>query len=331
MSFSRTEVIDHLYASTWQARKKEIIDNIFKKHVLWASFTSKGRVRVIEGGGKYIEDTLMYGKNGTFGAIGKGDKVSTNPTDAITVSMWKWKTVAGSIIRYRDDAFKNRGTKAISNMVADNIKVAEMSAADEMNREAFLDGTGESNKEIDGLQNIVADDPTASGSYPTVGGISVSGNSWWQNQYKDMSGLDFATDGVSWMSTMVNNCEDNEAMLDLIITSQTLYELYEQEVFGIQMVVPTEQRRNKIADLGFRNLWFKEIPVVYDKNAPWTDKMYFLNLDAIGITGSDEEWFELTPFEPVPGQPKDRIAYILITCNMTCNNRRRNGVLFNFS
>ena len=328
---TRTETIDHLYAATWAARLKDIVDNIFKKHVFWAWISASNKVKKVTGG-IHIEEQLMYAKNTTFGSIGKGGTVSINPTDPITLSKWQWKTTAGSIVRYRDDQFKNRGPHQVSNMVANQIKVAELSMADEMTTQVFGDGTGNNSKDIDGLKNIVADDPTASGSYSTVGGISLSGNSWWENQYQDMTSFSFESDGRSKMATMVNNCEDGGDMLDLILTSQTLFEQYEDEVVGIQNIMPTEAKRNKIADLGFRTLYFKEIPMSFDKNMPDTDKMYFLNSNYLNLVGdTEQEWFEMTPWEPVQRQPKDRVAYILLTANLTSSNRRRQGVMFNFT
>lgn len=331
MALTRTETIDHLYSATWAARLKEIVDNIFKKHVFWAMLSASDKVKKVTGG-LHIEEPLMYAKNTTFGSVGKGGTVAINPTDPILLSKWQWKTTAGSIVRYRDDEFKNRGAHAASNMVANQIKVAELSMADEMTAQVFADGTGNNTKDIEGLKNLVADDPTASGDFPTVGGIGLSGRSWWQNQFKDMTSLSFENDGRSEMATMVNNCEDGNDMLDLILTSQTLFEQYEDEVVGIQNVIPTEAKRNKIADLGFRTLYFKEIPMSFDKNMPDNDKSYFLNFDYIGLVGdTDQEWFEMTPWEPVPRQPKDRVAYILLTANLVTSNRRRQGVMFNFT
>lgn len=330
-AYSQTNAIDFLYSATWAARLAGIHDNIFKQHVFYAYMTSTGRIKIKPGGGLHIEERLLYGKNTTFAAIGKGGKVAINPLDARTMSKWEWKAIAGSIVRYRDDAFKNRGPERVADMVAEDIEVAELSMSDEWTREVFLDGTGGGGLEWDGLQNIVADDPTPSGSYSTVGGIPLSGNTWWQNQYQDMSSLPFETDGLDYMENMMNTCEDGAALIDLIITSQTLYETYKKEVVDIQMVVPTEAKRNKIADLGFRSLYFKEVPVTYDKNAPWTDRMYFINSKTLRIIRSDTKWLEMTAWEPVQRQPDDRVAYIVSYGNLVCNNRRRNGVLFNLS
>lgn len=330
---SRTEQIDFLYSSTWANRTKEIQDNVFNSQIFFAWLSANGRMKTKPGGGLHIEERLLYGKNTTFKSVGKGEPADINPLDGRTMSKWDWKNIIGSIVRYRDDNFKNRGTYQVADMVAEDIEVAEMSLKDEMTRQVFLDGTGNSGKDFEGLQRLVANDPTTSGSYTTVGGIGLSGNSWWQNNCQDMTGKPFTSDGLTYMAQMVNNCEDGNAQVDLILTSQTLFEKYEQEVVGLQMVVPTEKKRDKIADLGFRTLYFKEITMAYDKNMPTTlvNSMYMLNSRTLYLVNSDTQWFEMTEWENVPKQPKDRVAYIICTGNLVCNNRRRNGVLFNLT
>lgn len=332
MSVTLTEQIDYLYAATWATRSKDIQDNVFNSQIFYAWLAANNRMKTKSGGGLRIEQRLLYGKNTTFTSVGKGGKVNVNPLDGRTMSIWPWQNIIGAITRYRDDAFKNRGVHQHADLVSEDIDVAELSLKDEMTRQLFLDGTGNSNMDYEGLQRLVAEDPSASGSYPTVGNIAISGNSWWQNQFQNMSGNAMSATGPEYMAKMVNDCEDGAALVDLILSSQTLWEKYEKEVAGIQMVVPTDSNRKKIADLGFRVLYFKEIPLAYDKNMPstLTNNMYFLNSKTIHLINSDTQWFEMTEWEKVPQQPKDRVAYIICTGNLVVNNRRRNGVLFNF-
>jgi len=332
MSFNRTEQIDLLFTTTFQDRADSFADNVFNKQVLWKMMTANNRVDRAYEGGRQIELPIMVGENDTFKSVGKGGKVTVKPTDNETTTKWEWKTIIGSIVRYRADDFKNRGKTALINMVTQKIAKAELSAAKEMNRQIYLDGTGNGSLDMDGLQNIVAEDPTAAGDYPIVGGVPVSSVPVWQNQTFDATADDFADVGRARMVNMLNLCEDGGDMIDFIITSQELYELYETEVATIQQVIPSEGTRNKIADLGFRNLWFKEVPLVFDKHIPVADRMYFLNTDTLKLVGDRSiEWFEMTEWFPVAQQPKDRVAYIIWTGNLVSDNRRRNGVIFNFS
>lgn len=323
---TRTETIDTLYASAWVARRREVYDNVFKKAVLWAWLTADANMRG-EGPSLHIEEQLMYQKNTTFKSLGVGGTVSITPTDPITLSKWPWKRVAGSIIRYAAQENRASGARGIGNLVEKNLKNGEQSFIDELNAQAWGDGTGNSGNDIDGLDEIIATAPTTG----TVGGIDSSTQTWWRNQYKDMSSLSFATYGIKWMRNMVNSCEDNGIELDLIITSQDLHELYEAEIGQIQQVIPMEKSRNKIADLGFRALYYKEIPVFFDKNIPNTNRMYFINASFMHVVYLTSEWFDLTSWKEIPNQVKDKVAQLVSTLNITCSNRRRQGVMFNLS
>jgi len=324
----RTEVIDTTYSSTWALRLPEIHDNIFKARVFWAWLTGNGRMKTIDGG-KHIEERLKYAKNTTFKSIGLGGKVDIVPTDNITVSKWEWKFVVGSLVSYWVHRLKNSGKSALANMVSDDIETAQDSATVETTRQAYLDGTGNGGLDFDGLQNIVADDPTTG----TVGGINAATSTWWRNQFRDCAGINFTVDGRDYMSNMLNRCNDGSSHVDMIHTSQALWELYESEIAAQQMVVPGETKRSKIADLGFDVLWFRNIPISYDTNMPsaLNTSMYFLNSKSLRLIRHANAWFNLGEWYQVQGQSEDRAAHILTAGNLVCNNRRRNGVLFNLS
>lgn len=325
---TRSETIDTLYSSTWALRMPEIHDNIFKSRVFWAWLTGNGRMKTIDGG-VHIEERLKYAKNETFKSIGLGGTVDIVPTDNITLSKWQWKYVVGSLVSYWVHRMKNNGKSALANMVSDDIETAQESATVETTRQIYLDGTGNGSLDFDGLQNIVADDPTTG----TVGGIDSSTYTWWRNQFRDCTAINFAVDGRDYMSNMLNRCNDGAAHIDMIHTSQTLWEQYETEIAALQLVMPTESKRNKIADLGFDTLWFRNIPITYDKNLPsaLNTSMYFLNSKTLRLIRHTKAWFRLGDWYQVQGQSDDRAAHILTAGNLVCNNRRRNGVLFNLS
>jgi hypothetical protein len=288
--------------------------------------SAAGRVKFIKGG-RVIEERLMYGKNTTVTSLGRGDQISLTPPDAITLSRWEWKYVGANMTRYWQDEHKNQGPDALGDLVADNYLVTSESLVEQLNRQVFADGTGNSSKELDGLENIIKEDPTTG----TVGGINAANETWWRNQLKDMSSDTFATQGKIRMITMYNDCTDGAQRPDIIVTSQALHELYEQEVQSLQMVIPTEMQRNKIADLGFDALYFKRIPIFFDKDIPDTTRMYFINSNALRLVADKDEWLSTTSWKEIPNQPNDKVAQLVIVANLTTNNRRRLGVIFNAS
>lgn len=325
MPLTRSEQIDTLYSSVWAARLPDIQDNIFNARPLWAWFNKTNQV-VQEDGGLRIEERLQYAENTSFKSIGKGGTVPITPGDFLHLSKWDWKTIAGSVLRYSYDEMRAKGQRAIGNLVTDNLNNAQLSFIKEMNRQLFGDGTGNGGLDIDGLDNIISTTP-ASGS---VGGIDPATYAYWRNYAQDMTGHTMAVDGVSYMRSALNSIEDDEILCDVILTSQLLHEAYESEIQALQTVIPTEAKRNKIADLGFRALFFKEIPIFFDKQMPWTDRMYFINSKALRLIALSGNWFAMTSWKEIPNQPNDKVAQICTTANLVCNNRRRLGVLHTF-
>ena len=321
---TRTEQLDYMYSTVRPVVLPQLNDNIFRTRPLWAWLSEAKRVKYIKGN-LAIEERLMYGKNVTVTSLGKGDQIDLTPPDAITTSRWEWKYIAAAMERYWHDEHKASSPAAMGDLVADNYLITSESMVEELNRQGFADGTGNGGKDMDGLENIIKEDPTSG----TVGGIDSSAQTWWRNQIKDMSADTFATQGKIRMQKMYNDCTDGAQKPDLILTGQNLHELYEQEVQGLQMVIPTEMQRNKIADLGFEALYFKRIPIFFDKDIPDVTRMYFINSNALRLIADEDGWMSLGDWIPIPNQPKSKVAHLTIIANLTTNNRRRLGVIFN--
>lgn len=330
-----TQEINSVISTTLAATNKRFVDNVFSRYPLLDILKVTGRIDPDDNyrSGTQIEEPLMYAVNNTFSSMGKGDQVTVLPQDPVTKSLWNWKFFGGSSINYRTDDFMNRGDRQIIRLIDVYIKNLEMSASKELSKLLYKDGTGNGGKDPDGLANIVATDPTTG----TVGTLDSSVYTWWRNQYKDMSGVSFATSGMDWMDNMINNCEDMGEQLDAIIMPQAIFELFSQLIRDMQIVTinPSESKpRKKMVDVGFRhrNIPYKEIPVFMDRTMPLSTSIYFLDTSSIRFVGDrSHEWFELTPWYDLATakQPKDKVAYLLLAANLVCNERRRNGVMFN--
>lgn len=321
-----SDAIDTLWSSTYPLRKDEIHDNVFNSRPLLAWLKEKGKVNKGKSGLR-IEEKLMYAENQTVKSFGRGDTFSLTPPETMTMSQWEWKFVGVNLTRYYVDEKKCASSKDAAGLVNNGIKNAKLSLSKELNRECFGDGTGNGSLDMDGLGNIIATDPTTG----TVGGINRATWSFWRNNYKDCNARAFQTYGISDMRTMINDCEDDAILVDIIITSQTIHELYESEVGALQMVVPTPTGpRAKLSDLGFRALYFKEIPILFDKQIPDVTKMYFITSDSLTYYIMENGDYEMTTWKEIPNQ-LDKVAQIITVGNLTVNNSRRNGVLFNLA
>lgn len=270
MPGSLTEILDNLYTTTWQNMKGTVSDQIFDATPFWFWLKDKGKLRTEEGG-RFITEPLQYDKNDNISWIGKGGTVQLNDFEFLTVATYYWRYLVASMVRFGVDDQQNRGKNQIINLMNSKMENTQNALVSELEtRLAAASGT--SDNAIDGLQHIVADDPTAS---LTVGGIdqSTAANAWWRNKTKNMTGLSFVSVGIANMRTMLNNCMNNLKMdaPDLLLSGQTPYEMYEDAVLDFYRVT-----NNKLADAGFQNQTFKGIPMAWSPSIS-NQRLYFLN------------------------------------------------------
>jgi len=318
MTLTLSEALDNLYTTTWQNMKDTVRDQIFDSTPFWFWMRDKGKLRSVSGG-RFITEPLQYAKNDNVSWIGKGGTVSLNDYEFLTIAQYNWKYQAASIVRFGVDDQQNRGKNQIISLMNSKMENTRNSIIDDLESKLFA---GEaSGDEFDGLQFLVADDPTASSN--DVGEIDPSTYTWWRNQTKNMTGSSFAANGVAEMRTMLNNCTNNLKMdaPDIILTGQTPYEWYEDENLDYYRTYD-----RKLADMGFTNQAFKGIPMIWSPSCS-NERMYFLNTNYLNFVYDPMMYFDMTEWKPIPDQPNDRAAQIMLAGSFTVSRRRCQGVI----
>ena len=316
---TRTETFNNLYTTTFNNRKSGIIDQIFDIKPGLNFFKRKGKISFDGTGGRYLEVPLMYGKNATVVSIGRGDTIALNETAFLTAAQYEWKFMAGTIINYFVDSAQNKSKQAAEKLVNAKIDNLKMSLEDKMEEMIFSDGTGNSSKDFEGLGNLVDDSPTSS---LTVGNIAQSTTSWWRNKQKTATGAASVYLRKD-MSNLYNTCSlgDGAGFIDGIITDQTSYELYEDEVL--------EQRRlyaGDSPDTSFKSgLLFKGAEMIWSPDCT-SGYMYFLNTRYLGFVMDPEIYFMMTEFKPIPNS-LDTVAQVVVKGNLVTTRRSAQGVL----
>ena len=304
-----------ILSTTLQNYQPTLVDNIFKDLVLLNHMNERGRVQMEEGGTSIVEP-LMYAVNGTASSYSGYDAIDLTPQDGISAANYQWKQMAASIAISGIEEAQNRGTEAIIKLLNAKIMQAEMSVKSDLNTMLYGDGTGNNNKDFNGLGNIVA---TVNN---TVGGIDASTNTWW-NPYQDTSA---ATLALTDMGKVYNNASKGNDVPDLIVTNEDLFSKYESLLTN-----NVRYQDVKKANAGFQNLMFKQTPVVFDlalaadtSAAP----MYFLNTKYLKLVGMNGHWFNTTDFQSGTVAGIDaRYALVLAFGELTCSNRSRQGYL----
>ena len=301
---------DALLSTTLANYRDQLTDNIFTARPLTYFLQDKGRIRMLNGGTKIVEP-LIYGESSTVGSYSGYDSIALTAQAGITAAEYDWKQYAASIAISGIEEAKNNGEQEIINLLEAKIMQAEESMREGFNRMFYADGTGNSNKDWNGLGNIVE----ASG---TVGGINraTSGNEYWRS-YEENTATALT---LAQLSTAYNSVSVGNDHPDMVLTTQTLFEKYEALLQPQLRYTDT-----KTADAGFQNLLFKAAPVVYDEHCT-AGVVYFLNSKYLTLVGHTGKWFAQTQFV----RPEDLDArYALIMCygNLTCRNAAKQGKL----
>lgn len=331
---SVTDFLDNLYTSTWQNRQEGLADNIFNSTPFFYWLKDKGKLLTVRGG-RFIEENLEYAANPNVAWIGRGGIVSLNDYQFLTVAQYQWRYLTGSIVRFGVDDQQNQGEAEIMSLMNGKMSNTEAALITEMEtRLCSGPGTITANTTtamgaaIDGLQSLVADDPTSNsgGDGIAVGGIdsSLAQYSWWRNQHTNMTGVSFATSGISKMRTLLNECTNNRKMdrPDIIVSDQNTYEEYENANLTYYRI-----NNNKLADAGFENQTFKGLPMVWTPSL--TQRLYMLNTNFLAFKYDPAFYFEMTDWKSIPNQVNDRAAQILLAGTLTTPRRRVHGVMYN--
>tara|TARA_R110000822_G_scaffold54998_9_gene140235 strand:- start:4410 stop:5354 length:945 start_codon:yes stop_codon:yes gene_type:complete len=300
---------NQLLSTTLYNYRDQLVDNIFKAHVLLDHLNTKGRVLVEEGGVSIVEPVL-YEANSTAEMYAGYDVISLTPQEGISAANYEWKQVAASIAISGIEEAKNRGKEQVIKLLNAKITQAEQSIQELMNGQLFS-GTG-SGENMFGISKI------AGTVNNVVGNIDGATETWWNPTVTNIGG---ALDLVD-MGTLYNDASKGNDVPDIIVTTQTQYEAYEN------LLTPLVRYQDVAkANAGFQNLMFKQTPVVFDKVCT-AGNMYFLNSKYLKLTGMSGNWFNTTPFQNgVVNGVDARYALILAYGALTCSARLRQGAL----
>ena len=132
------------------------------------------------------------------------------------------------------------------------------------------------------------------------------------------------------MSNLYNTCTKGLSKIKLILTDQTLFEIYETYAEDKTQLIKDEA--TNLANLGYEVLRYKGKPMVWSEQIGTSGygtvyDMMMLNTDFIKIVYDPMLWFDMTEFKAMPKQA-ERLAHIFVAWNMISNQLRRHGLLY---
>lgn len=240
------------------------------------------------------------------------DNKLTTPQDGLTRDQWAWAQYAATVsIDGFLERVANAGDSKIEDIMEEKKYQAEQGLSTLLEQHFFQASPGA--KDVRSLSTIVL----ASG---TEGGINGTTNTWWQSTVT-ASGS-FAARGRADLTTLVNTLSvaNPVGLPEMLISDQTSFEAYESSI------VPQERfTDNKMADIGIRNLKFKDIPWTWSPQAT-SGVIFALHSDALEFIVNSDTDFLVTPFV-TPANQDAKTSKILLACSLATGNRRKLGKL----
>jgi hypothetical protein len=288
-------------------------------------------------GGTQIGEPTILSTNTTVRGYSEFETLNTTLQSDPNIASYLWKIIAGTEGLSLLEQGKNSNSAtapvdlwdAIINRLALSMRI-------EVNRQLFLDGTGDAGADLTGLQ-IGLD---FAGTNSVYGNIDSNVFTNWRNQTvaspanSILSGV--AADelaGVQAMRRLANQCSSQNEWPTMYITSREVHEVWEKTLITNERYI-REAFDDDMVRSGFQNYIFKGGVMVFD------DLIFPNTLGASGATTGHGflalnlrylkfvmmENFDFVMSDPIRpfNQMADTIQMIMHG-NMIMNNRRRQG------
>ncbi len=313
--------------TTVQAYRKTLVDNISEATPLFWWLNQKGRKK-FQSGGESIVQPLMYALPSVQRFSGY-DTLSTAPHDGIAPAVFTWKHYTVPIVISKEHLQGNMGEAAILNLLEAETKKAEIGLTDAMNYDMAANGADGDTftatpdvRGITGMPDLCQD--TDQGR--VYGGIDPAVHTWWANSFKDVGGaFGTASAGVNAMRDLFFSCSRGQDQPELLLCGEDVYKAYEISQVGNKTYVNT-----LAADAGFTNLAYRGSVMMFDRDVHG-GYIYMLNSKYIQLVVDPAVDFTVTPFvdaDQVPDGQWAVFARIFWRGNLTCSNRKRQGLLY---
>jgi hypothetical protein len=344
---TQTRTIDDDWTNTWYEIRAEVIDNVTNATILWMALKEHGCFKP-QTGGEYIERSIGYGEKSTQ-RFSKGKVLDQSVVPLDTAGLWNWRNFLVDVNRTLLDDVKNAGKFKIKSYLGRRMEAARTALVQDsetysMQWGGYYDGDPQFNGIYDICPNATAESAVGDGSASdsqssgtSNGGLDRS-NNWWKNWvgYDDASedkdtyiagptNEPFNLNLVPDMRHMFNSITDNMESPNFILTSQNIYEAYEDEASDKRQIVESGFTR-KAVDLGFDAFTYKGATMSWTRKQT-SNHIHMLNLNHVEFVYNPLAWFDMTEWKSTANQ-LERVAYIVCVCSgLITNQPRRHGVM----
>jgi hypothetical protein len=352
-----TTYLDSVFAQSIANYRKQLIDNIGASNALLYEILKSDAYEEADGG-TFIAENLMYALAPADSYDGY-DELSTLPTDGITQAVFQWRQMASPIVYSMKEVIQNE--HKLIDLVKSRIMQSELGIQEGW-AQAFMWGAYPQGSNIytarsSPVNGSLGIDPLPlivyAGTGVTFGNIADT-NTWWQNHYTQSASTTFSGFMLD-LEQMYNSCAlGTGGPPTLILMDQVTYQTFIHAYFSIYKASP-DQLDGAYPFIGKKFLNAKvvmddKVPDAYSNTAgsatqaggvvPTTattyGTAYFLNTKFFKVRYHPARDWTLLQDEngkhfvkPINGD--SRVGHVAWMGNVTCNNRRKQGVLYHIS
>lgn len=322
---SPSTVFTEMVTTTDRSWGRKVTDNVSNHNALLNRMKSKGKIKT-KSGGYEIAEPLDYAENGTYQRYSGYDTLDTSASDVLSSAKFEYRQVALHVTASGREIRMNSGKEQMIDLVESRKKNAIRTAANQFAVDLYSDGS--LTDQVGGLSHLIQ-----TNGQGTVGGIDASTWTFWQNQFKEMTGTNLAatpnaTNAASMkadMNSLWLSLTRGTDKPDLVVMTHDLYTLYETGEQQLQRYADGE-----LAKAGFTSIKFKSADVVFDDNTNFgttDEKAYFLNSDYLCLVQhKDAQWTMDKDKTPIN---QDAVVIPMYWMgNMITTQRSLQGVLF---
>lgn len=307
---------DRVASTTLKNYRKQLADNVSDHIPLLGVMKAKGAVKT-KGG-----DTLVLPLVHEFAnaqSYSGSDVIDITKQSGISAAEYNWKQVVCPVIVEGIEKAQNMGKEKQIDLLEGLFMQAELAIEDKVSEMFFGDGTGNSGKDMLGLEAIIAQDPTTG----TLGGINSATYSFWRNSYNTSVGS-FASYGLTQIETYIRATQRGTDKVDLICMDTTNFGRLSTVANG-----RAEFTNPRLAELGFDGLKVQGIDVIFDANCP-SDRCYGINTKWTKFYIHEDANFATGKFIE-PANQDILVAKIKVYGQLGTNRRESNFVLSGFT
>lgn len=319
--------LDAVLASTHARIEKKFQDNLSTKTPMFMKFAEKEGKVMVQGGKELTFPVIL--DDGNAGSYYGDDVLTVSRPSGLQPLKFDWKQFYSTVVIDGIEEIMNSGAEAAADLVEGRMKQAELTTANKFEAMLCGDGTGNASKDWNGLQSLIADDPTTG----TVGQLSRVTYSALRNQVYSTAVTAFNTTqaGRNAMTRLFVDCTKGGRKPNFIITTPAIWVLYQLSLTANERFV-MEGGDKKLASAGFDNIVFMGQAPVVASDSVLASHMYMIRVAKPKTDGgtflvfNQDRNFKMGKFIEPADQDK-RVAKILSAGQLCTDAPYLNGVI----